>query len=429
MKVEKKDLARAQVELTVELSVDELKPYFDQAIKKLANEIEIKGFRPGKAPYEILKQKIGEMSILEEASRIAINKIIDRIIKENVSRPAVGQPQINISKLAPNNPLEFKIILSLLPEAQIGNYKDLKIKLTKAEVADEEVKIMIEQLRETRVEEALAEREVRDEDKVIVDIGMFLDKIPVEGGQGKDTAVIIGKNYIIPGFDKKLIGARKNEERKFSLPYPESHHLKNLAGKLVDFSVKIKEVYQRELPEVNEQFAAAFGLKSAAELKNNIKKTLLEEKQAKNLQQAEIEILDKIMAKSKLGDIPETLISHEGEVMLSELENNIAQQGGKFEDYLKSLNKTREQLILDLLPQAVKRVKSALIIREISIIEKIEATETEVEKNQEEVLAHYKGNKEIEQRVKSGQYKNYLYNAITNRKVIEKLREWNVAKQ
>lgn len=429
MKVEKKDLARAQVELTVELSVDELKPYFDQAIKKLANEIEIKGFRLGKAPYEILKQKIGEMSILEEASRIAINKIIDRIIKENVSRPAVGQPQINISKLAPNNPLEFKIILSLLPEAQIGNYKDLKIKLTKAEVADEEVKIMIEQLRETRVEEALAEREVRDEDKVIVDIGMFLDKIPVEGGQGKDTAVIIGKNYIIPGFDKKLIGARKNEERKFSLPYPESHHLKNLAGKLVDFSVKIKEVYQRELPEVNEQFAAAFGLKSAAELKNNIKKTLLEEKQAKNLQQAEIEILDKIMAKSKFGDIPETLISHEGEVMLSELENNIAQQGGKFEDYLKSLNKTREQLILDLLPQAVKRVKSALIIREISIIEKIEATETEVEKNQEEVLAHYKGNKEIEQRVKSGQYKNYLYNAITNRKVIEKLREWNVAKQ
>lgn len=426
MKTEKKVLPKAQIELMVELTVEEVQPYVERAAEKLSREVKIDGFRPGKAPYEILKQKIGELAIWEEAAQLAINKTIDQVLEKEITEQIVGQPQVNITKLAPGNPLEYKLTLAVLPTVKPGEYKNLKVKEEKAEVTAAEVDKVIEELRETRVKEVLVEREIKEGDKIIIDINMFLDKVPLEGGQGKDAVVVIGKNYLVPGFDKKLLGAKKGEERKFNLPYPEEHYQKNIAGKLVEFEVKIKEIYARELPPLDDQLALSFGLKHPLELKDNIKETLLKEKEEKNKQKAEREIIDKIINRSKFGELPEILINHEAEIMLGELENNILAQGGKFEDYLKSLGKSREQLKLELLPDAEKRVKSALVIREIALVEKIAVSREEVEKKAEEILKQHQGNKEIESRVRSHDYQHYLLNALTNRKVMEKLREWNI---
>jgi len=428
MKVEKKDLEKSQIELTVELSVGEFKPYIKQGAEKVSKEVKINGFRSGKAPYEVLKQKIGEMTILEEAARIAINKTIELATKDKVTGQPVGQPQVNITKLAPNNPMQYKVVLAMLPEVKLGDYKKAKVKQEKIEVKDSEIEKMIEYLREMRVKEAVADCKAKDGDKVIVDIEMFLDKVPVDGGQGKDTGVIIGKGYVVPGFGKKLIGAGKSEVREFSLPYPKDHHQANLAGKLVDFKVKIKEVYQRELPKINDDFAQNFKAKDLAELRGNIKKNIIAEKQQRAEQKTEIAMLDKILEKTKFGDIPELLVNHEAETMLAELEQTVAQQGGKFDDYLASLKKTRDQLTLDLLPDAVKRAKSALMIRELAKVEKIKVEEKEVQKVIEEMLKQYKGNKEAMEKIKTPAHKEYMRNLMTNRKVIDKLKEWNVGK-
>lgn len=428
MKIEKKDLGKSQIELTVELTAEEFKPYVSRGAEKVSEQVKIEGFRPGKAPYEILKNTIGEMTILEEAAHIAIDKTIDKVIKENVAGQIVGQPQVNVTKLAPDNPMEYKMILTMLPEVKLGGYKDLKIKQAKAEIKDEDAEKLITELREMRASEAISEAEVKDGDRVITDIEIFVDKVPVEGGQGKGAGLIIGKNYIIPGFDKKIIGAKKGDIREFSLPYPVEYHDKNLAGKMAEFKVTVKEIYGRTLPEVNEEFAKGFGLKSAEELKSNIKKSLLAENEQKEERASEAAMLDKIISASKFGDIPETLIKHEAEIMISELEYNVKQQGAKFEDYLMHLKKTREQIMLELMPDAVKRVKISLIVREVGNLEKISASHEEIHKAIDDILKQYQGNKEIEDRINGHAYHDYVENNLTGKKVMEKLKEWNIVK-
>ncbi len=428
MKVIVVTLPKSQYELTIEVSVEEMQAHLAKAVEKLGREVKIEGFRPGKATFEVLKTKVGELSIWEEAGYIAINKTIDQAIKENIKERIVGSPQVNVTKLAPDNPLEYKVVVAILPEVTLGEYKGLKIKTEKAEVADGEADKVIEDLREMRVKEVVSEEPIKDGDKATLDIRMFLDKVPLEGGQGSDTAVVIGKGYVVPGLDKKLIGARVGEERVFELPYPAEHYQKNLAGKLVEFKVKIKSVFSRELPALDENFASAFGLKTVEELKSNIKDTLLKEKEEKNRQKAEIKLIDKIIEKSKFADIPETLIKNEGEAMLSELSHNLEHQGAKFEDYLKSMNKTREQLMLDLMPDAVKRVKSALVIGAIALKEDIKVEDEEIHKEIEAVIKHYGGKQEIEERARSHEYHRYLENALTNQKVMAKLAEWNLEK-
>jgi len=428
MNVIKRDLGKSQIELTVELTAEEFKPYVLRGAEKVSQEVKIEGFRPGKAPYDILKNKIGEMTILEAGARIAIDKTLDKVIKENVTGQIVGQPQVNITKLAPENPMEYKMLLTMLPDVKLGNYKDLKIKKAKAEIKDEEAEKLISELREMRASEVISEALIKDGDRVIMDIGIFIDKVPVEGGQGKGAGLIIGKNYIIPGFDKKIVGAKKGDVREFSLPYPADYHDKNLAGKMAEFKVTVKEVYNRVLPEVNEEMAKGFGLKSVEELRSNIKKSLLAEKEQQEEQKSEGAMLDMIISKTKFGDIPETLIKHEAEVMISELEYNIKNQGAKFEDYLMHLKKTREQIMLDLMPDAVKRVKVSLIIREIGNSEKISVSHEEIHKAIDDILKQYQGNKEIEDRINSHAYHDYIENNLTGKKVVEKLKEWNIAK-
>ncbi|MDO8668231.1 MAG: trigger factor [bacterium] len=428
MNITKKDLGKSQIELTVELTVDEFKPYIPRAVEKVSAEVKIEGFRPGKATYEILKAKIGEMTILEEAAKLAVDKTVDSAIRNNVTEQIVGQPQINISKLAPENPMEYKVVLTLLPDVKLGKYKELKVKEAQAEVKDEEVEKLISELREMRGQETISESEAKDGNRVILDIEIFLDKVPVDGGQGKGTSVIIGKNYVIPGFDKHIIGAKKADVREFTLLYPAEHHDKNLAGKMAEFRVKIKDVFNRTLPEVNEEFAKGFGLKSPEELRSNIKKSILAEKQQKNEQESEGKMLEKIIEHSKFGEIPETLIKHEGEVMMSELEYSVKKQGAKFEDYLMHLGKTHAQMMLEIMPEAVKRVKVSLIIREVAKLEKISVAHEEIHKAIDDILKQYKGNEKVAERVKSHAYHDYVENNLTGKKVVEKLREWNVVK-
>ena len=433
MQVQKKDLEKSQIELNVELSQNEFKPFINKAAKRISKEVKIDGFRSGNIPYEILKQKIGEMTILEEAARIAISSKLEELIKDHIDGDPVGQPKIDITKLAPENPLEFKAVLALLPEVTLGKYKDLKIKMSKAEVTDEDLKKALDEILEMRTKEALVERAIKTEDKVLADLQMFLDNVPIEGGQSKDTVIIMGKNYVVPGFDKNLLGAKKNEVKEFSLPYPKDHHMKNLAGKMVDFKVTIKDVYERTKPELNDDLAKGFGLKSADELKENIKKSIKEQKEREAGARAEREMLENIVAKTKFSDIAEMLVKHEGDKMLAELEQTIAQQGGKFEDYLQSISKSREQLTLDLLPDAVKRVKTSMMIRKIAKSEKIKVSDEELNKQIEDMKKHYQGAgssspdaKQALAQVNTPEYKSYVYNILSSRKVVDRLKEWNI---
>lgn len=426
MQATKKDLPKSQIELTVELSAEEFAGYIEKGAQKVAQEVKIEGFRPGKVPYEILKQKIGEMTILEEAAHIAIQKTIDTAVEQNtIGQQAIGQPQVNVTKLAPGNPLEYKVIVSVLPSVALGKYKELKIKEEKAVVAEAELEKSLRDLREMRAAEKIVDRGIENGDKAVVDAHMFLDKVQLEDGHHHGLAVIIGKDYLVPGFDEKLLGAKKGEERKFSLPYPAEHYQKNIAGKMVDFVVKISEVYDRQLPELDDKFAEFFRLKSLEELKKNLRESLAHEKEHKLELKAEAEMLSKIVGDTKFGDLPDQLVESETRNMLSELEQSVIRQGGKFEDYLAHLKKTREELMLEMTPNAVKRAKSALVIREIAIIEKIAPTDADVVNKTAELKERYVGQADILKVLDEPGYASYLRNILTNEQVIAKLKEWN----
>jgi len=428
MQVNKKDLEKSQIELTIELSPEEFAPYIEKGAAKVSQEVKIEGFRPGKVPFDILKAKIGEMTILEEAAHLAIHKTIDEVVTNNtIGRQAIGQPQVNVTKLAPSNPLEYKVIVSLLPTVALGKYKDLNLAVEKAVVSDKELEKSLRDLQEMRAQEVVVDRAVGESDKVTVDIKMFLDKVPLEDGQHRVLAVIIGQDYFVPGFDKKIIGAKKGEVIKFELPYPDDHHQKNLAGKMVGFEVKINEVYDRKKPEINDEFAGFFQLKDLAELKKNIKESLLHEKQHKVDLRNESEMLSKIIADTKFGDLPDVIVDSELKNMLAELEQSVVRQGGKFEDYLQHIKKDRAALMLELAPNAVKRVKSALVIRELALIEKIAPAHEEIHEKIDELKKQYAGQPEILKMFEEEGYHHYLGNVLTNEKVIAKLREWNYA--
>jgi trigger factor len=196
---------------------------------------------------------------------------------------------------------------------------------------------------------------------------------------------------------------------------------------MVEFQVKIKGVYERQLPELNDEFASFFRLKNMEELRTNLKESLLHEKKHNIDLRNESEMIGKIVDDTKFGDLPEAIVDSESRNMLMELEQSVIRQGGKFEDYLSHLKKTRDELILELLPNAIKRVKSALVIREIALIEKIAPSHEEIHKKIDELEAQYKNNQEVIKMIHEPGYHSYLNNILTNEKVIAKLKEWNYA--
>lgn len=427
MKVTKKDLEKSQIELIVEVSVEELKPFIKKGAESLSKEVKIDGFRPGRVPFDVLKKKIGEVSIWEEAAKLLINKQIYQIINENVKdKEIIGQPQVDISKLAPGNPLEYKIKLLILPEITLGDYKDLKIKADKVEVEEKEINKVLNDLIEMRAVEKISEDSIKEGDKVLASVNLFLDKVPVEDGQNPELTILIGKNYFVEGFDKNLLGLKKGDKKEFSLVYPKNHWQKNLAGKKVDFKVEIKEVYSRELPKLNDDFAKNFRFKDVQELKSNLKKTIEEQKKKEVNQKNEIKVLDKILEKSKFGDIAEDLIKNEAQLIMREIEQNIVSQGGKFDDYLSSIGKNYDQLMLEMMPNAVKRVKSALALKEIAKIEKIEVGEKEIDEKIKALKEQYKDNADAIKNITSLAYRSYLANFISNQKIVENLKKWNL---
>ncbi len=428
MQTNKKNIEKSQIEFEITLTIDEFKPYLEKGAKKLSEQVKIEGFRPGKVPYDVLKQKVGEMAILEESANIAIRSTIDEVLDKNLDgEQLAGQPQVEIIKLAPNNDFVYKVKMPVLPKVKLGQFKDLNIKNEKVEIDEKELEKTLEQLKEMKAKESPKDSQAEIGDKLTLDILMFSGGVPVEGGEGQGATVILGKDYFIPGFDKKLIGAKAEETKEFTLVYPKEHHQKHLAGKNIDFKVKVKEVLQREVPKLDDSLAQALQFKTLNELKEAIKKNILMEKEKKEEMRKEKELMEKLIEKSEFEEMPEEIIKEEAKGMIGEMKRNVEAQGGKFADYLNHLKKTEDQLLLDFMPDAVKRIKIALLLKEVGKTEKIAVSPEEIEEKITELKKTYAGQAEAEKQINSLEYKRHLNHALLSDKIVKKLKEWNYA--
>ncbi len=420
---ELKEIGGGQIELTIEIIPEEMQTFLNQAAEEISRRVKIPGFRPGKAPYDVVKKQVGEMKIYEEALEIALPRTYAEAVKLK-KLAVIGQPQIKVEKMAPGNPVVYTATVALLPTIKLADYKNIKVARKEIKIEPKEVDEILENLRKMHAKEKLVQREIKNGDRVEVDFEMFLNQVPVENGQHKNYPLIIGENRLVPGFEDKIIGLKAGGRQEFSLKFPDGHFDKNLTGREVDFKIEVKAVYERELPILDDEFAKTLGqFDSLEQVKQQITNNLQEEKKMNEEQRLAGEILDKIIKASEFSIIPEVLIDNEGHKMLHEFENTISRQGLSFEDYLKSINKTKEQLEREFSGPAEERVKSALVTREIATLEKVEVRDDEIEKETENILQYYSNNSEIEDNVRSEGYQDYLRNVLATRKVVELLKK------
>ena len=304
----------------------------------MSEHSKIEGFRPGKAPYDIVKSRFGEQAILEEAADTIVRKNYFQAVKDN-NLQTISQPKIEVTKMAVGNPFEFKATVAILPEVTLGEYKNLGLKKTATAVTDEQIEKTLNDLAKMQSKETLTDKSATAKDKILVDMEMLKDGVAIEGGAAKDMAVYLAEQHYIPGFNTELAGLKKGDEKTFSLDFPKEHYQKHLAGAKVDFKVKVKDVYEITPPALDEEFAKNLGQKSLSDLRALIRKNMEAETAMKDNEKWEAVILNKIVGDSKFGDIPEILINEEAHKMVHELEHNVEREGMQFEDYLKSVNK------------------------------------------------------------------------------------------
>jgi trigger factor len=426
MKIETKDLEKSQVELTIAITPEELNPYLDKAAVKLSQSLKIEGFRPGKAPRRLVEQYLGPEKVFSEAIQIAIPDTLIKAVTEK-KLEAVGQPEVTPQKIATGNDFVYKAKIAVLPKFELPDLSDIKIARRPVKVKDSEVTKVLEDLRKSRATSAAVNRPAQTGDRVEVDFEVKMDGQTIPGGQSKNHPVVIGEKKFVPGFEDKLIGAKSGEDKRFSLTFPKDYYQKKLAGKKAEFSVSVKSVQEVKLPPLDDGFAKSVGkFKDLKSLREQIKHNLEHENSHKEENRVEMEIVEKIAAKVKI-ELPEVLVKGEQEKMVAELEQNLAQQGLKFEDYLKSINKTKEQLVADQADGATKRVRISLILRAVGKKENQEISEkeiaAEIEKIKKSFAAMYPGQPDINSRFETPEYRDHLQALMLNRKVFAKLKE------
>jgi len=422
MKHEFKKLPKAQVEFTVTVPPEEYTQYLEKAANRISNRIAISGFRKGHVPYDIIKKEVGEAAILQEAAEDIIQKtFFEAISGEHIH--TIGQPQIALEKLAPGNDFVYKATVATLPHVKLPDLSKISVERKVKTVEGSEVDETINALRGMQAKEVLKSGKAEGTDKLVIDLDMFIDNVPLEGGQAKDSAVYLSENHYIPGFNEQVAGLKKDDTKEFTLKFPKEHYQKMFAGKDVQFKVKVKDVYERQLPEANDEFAKTLGRQSMQELKDLILKNMQTEAEGKADQQAEIEILNAVIDQSEFEDIPEILIDSERQKMFYELKRDLDKNGISIEQYLADIKKDEKSLYEEFRAQAEKRAKAALLSRSIAEEFKIEVSEAEMDAEIETLKGHYKDDKEAQDRLKTQDVRYSVGTLLQNKKVVAFLKE------
>jgi trigger factor len=424
--MEIKKLPKSQVEIKSSISWEDWKKYIDQAMEKLGKDINIPGFRPGKAPRKMVEERIGTKNILEEAGGMAIQKYYIKII-ESEKLDVIGRPQAEFLKLAEGNDLEYKITTDVMPEVKMKDWQDGIKKINKQfakdelKVTEEEIKKELDQLANSRVMLVTVNREARSGDSVILDFQVLRDGVPIENGTSKNHPLILGKGVFIPGFEENIIGMKENEEKEFELKFPDDYHDKTLAGKPTTFKVKVNLVQERQTPEINDAFAKSLGkFENMEALRKSIIEGVEEEKKQQAKEKRRADFIEELIKNSQI-DLPEVLIHEELHKMIHEFSAQVEGMGMKLDDYLGKMKKSIDDLEKDWEPQAQKRVKAAILLEEIAKIREIEISSEKIEEEMNKTLQYYKNVKNMEKNIDTGRLYNYTKGVLVNEEVFKYL--------
>ena len=382
-------------EVVIKIEGEDWKKALDKAFKKLNKEAKIDGFRPGKAPKEVYIKKYGMTSLYMEAAESCLNEAYEMMLKENGDDVIVAQPEINLSAVT-DDYVEFKFNLTLKPEVKLGKYKGLDVKKDTVKVTKKEVSEAIEQMRQRYMENVDKEGKVENGDVAIIDFEGFKDGVAFDGGKGEDYSLKIGSNTFIPGFEEQIIGMEKGEEKDINLTFPEDYHAEDLKGKDVVFKVKVKEIKEQKLPELDKDFFLDLGMEGI-ETKEDLEKQLEENIKVRKEAEADNKYIDDLLAevaKNTKIDIPEAMIEEEIDRILKQYEENLKMQGITLEMFYQFTNSDEQALRDQMQEEAKNRVTYRLILEEIAKEEKIEVTDEDAETEATNLATRYQMDKD-----------------------------------
>lgn len=376
-------------EIEIKIDGEKWATALDKAYKKKNKEVKIEGFRKGMAPKNIYIKKMGIESLYMDAVDFAMDEAYNLALDEAKVVPVI-EPKLDITNINENE-VVFKFTITSKPEVTLGEYKNLGIKKETAEVTQEEIDAEVEKLKNQLAEIAPKETgKVEKGNTAVIDFEGFVDGKPLEGGKGENYPLEIGSNTFIPGFEDGVIGMEVGETKGLNLKFPEDY-VADLKGKDVKFNVVVREIKERIVPELGEDFYNDLGyedIKTEEEFYAEVKKVLMDRKQAE-IDDAHIEeCLAKASENMKV-EINEEIIDDEVHRMMHQFEEQLGMQGIKIADYMQITGMTHEKLHEQMEPEATKRVKYRYLLEAIAEAEKIDFTEEEVNKKAEEMANNY----------------------------------------
>lgn len=417
-----KNKEKSQIEIRVTVTPPEYQKELVKAAERLSARTAVKGFRKGHVPYDLLKREVGEMKLLQEA----LEAIIQTSFYEAMTKAGlatIGMPNIQFEKVAPGNDIVYTATVALLPKVTLPDLRTLAVTKKSAVVDTKKLTDTLEALRGLHATEVIKTGPAQGTDKLVIDMDMSIDKVPVDGGQARNYQVYLSENHYIPGFNEQVSGLKKDEVKEFSLSFPKEHYQKHLAGKTVDFKVTVKDVYERQLPELNDALAKKVGQANAAELRELIQKNLMEEAEEKVRQQAEIAVLDTVIDATTFEPIPDVIIDNEKQKMFYELKRDLDRHGVTIEQYLSDIKKKEDELLADFTTQAERRAKAALVSRQVAQEQAITVSPEELDQEIQTMTEMYKDNTETIDTLKRPEVRDTIMTTLQNRKVVEWLKE------
>lgn len=424
-KIEKKD----GVNIDVTIPWEEVNKEFDVLMKSAMKNVEVKGFRKGAVPEEVAEAQVDRMKVLSEAvDKLLRVHYVDIMKKESLK--VVGAPKVSVTKMAENNDVEVKIAAALLPEIELPKkWKDVIKKVNeeksseeKEEITDEKIDEELKHIAGSRAQHKEVDRAAKKEDHVKIDFTVKQDGVVIENGTSKDHSLVLGKGVFIPGFEEKVIGMKKGDEKTFSLKFPEEYHAKHLAGKDAEFDVALNVVEERITPEINDEFAASLGeqFKTLDDLKKSVKEGMEKEQIKRSNEENRTKYLDTLVEMINV-EVPHVVLHEELHRMMGEFEQQLSMSGMQFDDYLAKIGKAKDEIEKEWEPQAKKRVLSALILEQIASDEEMNIDSKDIEAEMNKTLTMYKGVKDMEKNIDMGQLYEYTKGVMQNDKVFEML--------
>ena len=426
MKTTVKKLSDTTVQLIISIDAEELAIAEQVAVARLAREVKVPGFRKGKTPVGVAAKNIDPNKLQEEVVNNAISKAVSSAFTENHIQ-ALDRPAVAVTKFVPGETLEITADAEILPEVKLGNYKKLKLNQEKVEISDAEIDEVVGRIHKNMAEKKEVKRAAKLGDETVIDFVGKRDGVAFDGGTGTDYCLTLGSGQFIPGFEEGVVGHKTGDKFDVELTFPADYHAPDLKGANVIFTVTLKSVKEVILPKLDDKLAAKAGpFKTLIEMKADIKREMLVQKDRELSEKVKDDLVTQLVLASKV-PVPQILVDDQTKSIEQDFVNNLSYQGLTMENYLgsKGFGTKEEWLASEVTPVATKRVKAGLVLAELSKLEKIEATITELDNRVNQFKQQYANNPEALKQFELPEVRNDIANRLLTEKTVNRLVELN----